>query len=292
MKYYVIFFLFIGHCIPKKIKAQKDLYWLFGTELGYLNNNYKFQQQGNVLQRGWNANGKGEFATFNLNSAAHYRFHRFFSIELGVQFREMDLMTSDQRFIKLNNVNANNANATFSGVATNEGFFDFAKWYFSPYVSGYFFFNNKNTSRIQPYLSVGLAPNYYMSSNTSLTGTYQYASTGEILKMTTNYSPFYISKFSEAGILFKSKLGIQIFLGAKYYIAGNMMSANYLNILNNSVQYSDRVIATGSYFSVSLKIGGRIFSSFRDKEIREEKKSVGQNIFGINYSETPVGGKL
>lgn len=246
--------------IVGEIKAQRNLYFTGGLEACNMGR-YEFQQQGNILQKGWDNNYK-VFSTIRYNIGLQYQISRFFMIEFGIQFKKVHLVTTDNYFMKQNNITSiSNSGYTsnFNGVAIDRGAFDFSKWYFAPYLTGYFIL--PISYLIRPYIGAGLAPNIYTGSHTTITGTYNYSPTGETLQMTTHYPSFYVGKFIAVGMIEKDDDDdITIFLGVKYNIANDIISSNYTNTLNNQIQYSDHIQVSGNYFSISIQMSKLIFA--------------------------------
>jgi len=263
MKYRIVFLFVIGFfLICCKIEAQRSFYFTGGLE-ACNTGKYGFQQQGNILQKGWNNNYK-VFSTIKYNIGLQYQISRFFMIEFGIQFKKVHLVVTDDYFMKQNNITSiSNFGYTsnFNGVATDRGAFDFSKWYIAPYLTGYFIL--PISYLIKPYIGAGLAPNIYTGSHTTITGTYYYSPTGETLQMTAHYPPFYVSKFLEVGMLEKDDDDdLTIFLGVKYNITNDIeiISSNYTNTRNNQIQYSDHVQVSGNYFSISIQMSKLIFA--------------------------------
>jgi len=254
---------------------HKRLYLLGGIEFSGLPYNYKFQQQGNILQRNW-AFPDGTLASgfgLSLSIAIHYRISKRFAIETGLQFSEMDLIVNDKSFMRKIGIKGTDPQDNITGTVSNKGNFDAANWYRSNYVSGYYFVPSRTRTNL--YFSGGVAINYLMGP-TTMTGSFYYQPTKDNLELSTHYKSVYLSSFIETGIYIHPQYdlgqrnGPVYFIGMKYYFAGNIISGDYQNTQNGNVDYQDHVDSDGSYLSLTFKMGGLLS---KEGKIRESTYS-------------------
>jgi len=253
--------------------AQGNVYLNGGIEFNGITENYRFQQNGNFLKRGFmfedGPTTSGIGLTFNI--AIHKTISPYFAIELGSQFTEMDLVVRDGDFQNRNHVFTSDSwLGNLNGVKADNGNFDFANWYYSNYLAAYFFIPGR--SNISPYLGGGVTVNYFTSQARTVPAAFYFNNTDENLQLTPNFSQHYTGGFAEVGVLFgpRDTRGVNgggnFFLGLKYYFAGDIISGDYQNTKNGTVQYADRVVASGSYVALSLRFGTEIMKAKRRHE--------------------------
>jgi hypothetical protein len=270
------FFLILIIVFSGKVYSQNGVLLLGGFEYSGATFNYRFQENKTILRR--NFHGDLNFQPA-CNAKILYRFANYFGLETGLQLNEIDLVVNDHHFIKTSynptkNTSGKNYNAGTAWVSN--GNFDIVKAYLSPHIAGYFYFNLKSSIRhpyksdYHPYISTGMTLNYLLSRPEKYSSFY-YEPTGENLQLTSHFLSYYKNYFLEAGVsIFDRTSKANFFLGLKYYFAGNIMSGDYQNVKNGSVSYTDHVTASGSYLAFTLKIGGTLIESHKNKKNRQE----------------------
>jgi hypothetical protein len=244
--------------------GQKQFYILGGSDFAGLNYDYKFQQHGNILKRGWyDQKYNVSFLDMSINAAIQWRVCDFVGIEAGARITEMDLGVYDKSFQNRNKIDGGTTpNFLNGGVATN-GNFEFARFYYCDYASIYLYLPAKQRL-FSPYISAGVGMNYLPKSKTGITASYLYQPTSEELKVTCRYAAAYMQTQIEVGVCFHpqnqqynkgSNNGPVVFLGLKYCLAGTMLKGDYQDSQNESILYKDHVQASGSYAALTLKIG-------------------------------------
>jgi hypothetical protein len=260
------FFLVLIIVAPDNAYSQNGLFLLGGFEYTGSTYHYKFQQNKSILRR------DGPNAQFTCNAKIHYRFAKYFGLEVGVQLDEIDLFVYDYYFYKNSNIKTTKPNGgkNLNGgtLLVNNGEFDIAKLYLSPHIAGYYYLNLKS-SNVQPYISGGIALNYLISHSQKYSS-FLYQPTGEDLQLTSHFLSYYQNLFLEGGVFIynRSKPNrVSYFVGLKYYFANNIMSGDYQNIQNGIIKYTDHVTASGSYLAFTLKIGGALFKTNKNKKM-------------------------
>jgi hypothetical protein len=243
----------------EELHAQQ-LWLTVGTDLSGLNNGYQFEQKGDVLNRGWK-NKKGRYANgkkYAMNVSLYYRVTPSFALETGARFFDVGITVHDTRFMNSNSITGAPTKNNINGTYSDAGEFNFVEWYLSQYVSAHFLFRPR--ARLRPYATTGIAYNYFASRHAEISNEFTSSSTGENLQLTAQYAPHYWSGFLESGICFRVRdsenRGPLFFAGLRYTLAGKAVSANYQDIQSGNLVYNDHLTATGSYWSLSMRIGG------------------------------------
>jgi hypothetical protein len=291
------FFLILIIAVPITAYAQNGVLLLGGFEYSGATFNYRFQENKTILRR--NFHGDLNFQPA-CNIKIHYRFAKYFGLETGLQLNEIDLVVNDHRFVKTSyaqtkNTSGKNYNAGTAWVSN--GNFDIVRAYFSPHIAGYFYFNLKSTlkhpykSDYHPYISAGMASNYLLSRSEKYSSFY-YEPTGESLQLTSHFLSYYKNYFLEVGVAMYDKPNEPtMFLGLKYYFAGNIMSGDYQDVQNGTLSYTDHVTASGSYLALSIRVGGTLIKTHKEKKINRSNSfhdPIGKNSSTIKDSLKPI----
>src|SRR5260221_10281864 len=108
---------FALHCllVSTQVFAQNSLFLTSGFEFTGLPYNYKFQQHGNILSRGWAFKDGTTDGGIGLsgNLGLHYRLSDRIGLETGIQYSEMDLVVNDKRFMKDTGFKGDDGTANF-----------------------------------------------------------------------------------------------------------------------------------------------------------------------------------
>src|SRR5271154_3013886 len=182
-----VILLLTGVTFSKQVNAQHQLYLMGGAELSGLNYNYTFQQQGYILKRGWlNNDGHSANGTkYAMNVSLHYRVSKQFGVETGLRFADVGLSVYDSRFLNMYSINGGQPKNNINGTYSDNGNFNFVEWYLSSYLSLYYFI--RCGSRLQLYVSGGVAYNYFASIHSDVSNTFTYSSTSENLQLNAHY---------------------------------------------------------------------------------------------------------
>jgi hypothetical protein len=259
----IFFFVLACACCHYAI-GQNRLYLSGGVELSGLNYNYKFENDKNVLRRGSYIYGASntEGLCLGVNVSAFKQISKYFGLGAGVQSTELDLVIRDANFQARTGSQTVKNSDVLHGIFADAGNFDFAYWYHSVFFSGYFTIPSPGS--VHPYFGAGASFNSFSTRETTKRCNYVDAATSEHLDVIARYKKNYFGEFIEAGFLFnysdyfpKRSLnaGTGLFIGLKYYVAGKIISGDYQNSLNGSIQYADHVTASGSYLALSVRFG-------------------------------------
>jgi hypothetical protein len=250
-------------CVPGHGQTVKGLYLICNLETSGPGH-YKLQQHGGVLKKYYTNKDDGEetarYGDPILDIGIQYRFSRRFALQVGVQSSEMDFEAHDKRF--QNNYQLKGGKALnhdiYANPVADQGSFYFPHCYNTSYLQFYYF-------RGLVYASAGVIHNHTDGEwPKDMTASYLYTPTNENLQMTTHFTPRYMSGFLELGIggaipsyLYR-RAGF-LSLGLRYYLAGNVASADYQDVQNGNILYTDHVSASGSRFSLTLRFGHSLF---------------------------------
>ena len=131
--------------ITKSSLGQGGLYVLGGIEFDGINYGYHFQQDNKILSSRMTKRNtaKGSLLdcpalTLRFDVGLHYRFSRLFALETGISLSEIDLIVHDEYFQNKYGLPIT-PHSNSSNVLAEAGNFDFVKWYYGGYLSGYFF---------------------------------------------------------------------------------------------------------------------------------------------------------
>ena len=124
--------------------GQKQFYILGGSDFAGLNYGYKFQQQENILKRGWyDQKYKTSFLDMSISAAIQWRVSDLVGIEVGARITEMDLGVYDKNFQDRNKINGGTTPNFLNGGHATNGNFEFARFYYCDYASIYLYLLQK-----------------------------------------------------------------------------------------------------------------------------------------------------
>jgi hypothetical protein len=225
------------------------------TEFTMTGFHYRFAQHRNVLRRGlMTSDGPDDRIGLNYGVGLHFRATPRIAFEVGYAKSRMDLEVRDQKFLDGNNIDKPVFANIYRGAIVYDAQFDIAKLYNVEYFQIYYF--NNPERKLQTYFSAGIARNFLDSKQTFSTATYNYDPTGEHMRLTAYFSPKYTSGFVETGICTgtgRYSGPVNFFLGVNLHIAGLMIAGDYS--VSGGRYYTDVASATGSYFSISMRLG-------------------------------------
>jgi hypothetical protein len=247
--------------------AQRSLYIFGGVEFSSLTRPYTMQQEGAVLRRGW-LDTKGNQANgikFAGNVAIQRTLGKRFALETGMRFLESGLSVYDHQFLTNHSVKGGAPKNNINGTYSDNGNFNIAEWYLSNFLSAYYFLPF-SSNRLEPFLSAGVAYNYFVSKHSEISNSYYDSPSNETLTLTGHFVPNYISSFVEAGIqvspgartIGKKNKEYILQIGVKYYLAGKVVHADFKNSQGAATNYTDQVNASGSTLALSLRVGRRL----------------------------------
>ena len=236
---------------------------------------YKFHEHGNVLKRGIvDEYGTDDRIGANGGIGLHFRATKRFAFETGYALTHMDLEVHDQKFLDTNNLGRPRASRNYNNDwPARDAQFDIWKYYHTGYFQIYFFTNP--SSAVTPYFSAGIAKSFLGSKQSSGSASFEYSGTGEHQTLTASFSRQYVSGLIETGFLWgngRHSDPWSVFTGINLHIAGRMVSGDYSNT-GGPQSYTDHASSTGSYLSISLRIGytlGYIKHTERESSIHDE----------------------
>ncbi|MGC4022770.1 MAG: hypothetical protein QM734_12895 [Cyclobacteriaceae bacterium] len=162
----------------------------------------------------------------------------------------------------------NSSGDFFSGTQADNGNFVAYNLYNCPYLSFYYFVPSEWPVNL--YFNSGVIANYLGGPKT-LTSDFLNPSTNEDLTLSSHFRPFYLSGFIETGISINTYNNLNVLLGLRYYLAGQVITGDYKDIQNGSVAHSDQVETKGNYLSLSLKVGG-CFALWKHRNFRHPRR--------------------
>ena len=229
---------------------------------------YRFAQHGNVLKRGLRDQyGPDDRIGLNYGVGLHFRATPRFAVEAGYAKARMDLEVRDQKFLDGNNIDKPTFSSVYRGTTVYDAQYDIAKLYDVATLQVYYF--SSPEYKIQNYVTAGISKSFLDSKQTFATASYNYNPTGEHTTLTAYFSPKYVSGFVEAGFCsgYGPRVGrVSFFAGVNLHIAGPMVFGEYSNT-GGPQNYSDHASASGTYFSISLRLGYTIgYLKAKEKE--------------------------